>query len=270
MIFAFRTIKFSFLFAGARNCFSKEMLAFSDEWHGQVCKPKRILPWLVANVPRRQWNTLVDPRFLSTRPHIMYYAYMYNDVKAVTALLLEAKENEESQLFLDKPWNGPFNAICRASPIIVKLMLASQVYTLKHDLCGNSLVTISLVQTPFNKDGRNVAVLLANGYSLDNVDDDKDGKMLCYITSKMRAVERSYIECRKVAIALLVLKKRQHRQEYPFLLWSKYDRFIIREIVKELWTMRTLWEGPIELPLTEKGLHRAPLKRTMVRYLRQE
>lgn len=266
MIFVLSTIGPSC--SGVREIFEK-MEIFSEEWFKQVCKPKRILPWIVANVPRRQWNTIFDPRF-SSLFGLMYYAVVNGDVKAAIALLLEAQENE-SRSITETLCNSLLVSVGIENSIIVKLMLASQVYSIKRDVVGNrlSLITLSLrraIDRVDVGDGRNVVALLENGCSLDHVND----VMLTCITPKMRAVERSYIECRRVSFALLVLKKRQHRQEDPFLLWSKYDRFMIREIVKELWTMRTLWEGPIELPLTEKGLCRVPLRRTMVRYLRNK
>lgn len=163
--------------------------------------------WISDNNPNSHWTYL---HYATNAQDMTAIAALINAGANVDALSATGQTPLEWAAFLNRP--RALKMLCAAGASHRATSLSSAIYNGRRE-CAH--------------------ILIANGTRLA-------GKCSDFY----RILERSVLQCRSVAIALLTLKRRKRRE------WSHVDRFLLREMALAVWStrMEDEWQATLLAP----------------------
>jgi hypothetical protein len=216
--------------------FSNKFVMWDEDALDEFVEEGKLLEFM-KTIPRDQWNPL------------LMYKIITDDEDNIDALIILLKAGVDpdggvdsyvSRDFINDRYETTcsYDCIENGSPRKLQIMLASgkcsfywpyyEEYGDKHTPCLESLSN----RHTENWEAKH-RILISNGYH----DDDK---LLDRYGIEFQKLRFSYVQCRKVIVTLLALKRRRIHS------MSHLDRFLVKELAFAIWITRYDWPLPEE------------------------
>lgn len=193
----------------------------------EAVKQGQLIPFLNTYIPEKDWLRVRIPENKMT---LLIFSIFYEDKFATIALLkkcLQLKEEFRLKYFEERTsFRASAMEISRhRDPFFLKVLLACQV---PFPLIKPTFECYSSRTMHYDN---NIDVLASHGISPVK-------RMIHKDTERTLEIADSLKKCKETIIALLVAKKRSNTLPRSGNHLLKYDRFILHDIAREIWTRR--------------------------------